>query len=135
MSFRVLVEAQNGHFTVTLAGVPNLKAVEASRAAAIASLKEAIHREVEQGEMVELDTEPLGLSDLAGKYADDPTLRELEEEAYRMRDAGRKILVCLADRRNVVIGCPKCREERSLGLNDSAEFDEIMGVAKLAPIE
>ena len=89
MSFRVFVEAQNGHFTATLAGVPNLKVVEPTRAAAIASLKEAIHREVEQGEMIALDFEPLGLSDLAGKYADDPTLRELEAEAYRMRDADR----------------------------------------------
>lgn len=89
MSFRVFVEAQNGHFTATLAGAPQLKVVEATRAAAIASLKEAIHREVEQGEMVALDFEPLGLADLAGKYADDPTLREICEEAYRLRDEDR----------------------------------------------
>jgi predicted HNH restriction endonuclease len=41
----------------------------------------------------ELESEFLGLSDLAGRSADDPTLREICEEAYRLRDADRDRLL------------------------------------------
>ena len=45
---------------------------------------------VDYGELTSVDIEPLGISDLAGTYRDDPTLREICEEAYRLRDAERK---------------------------------------------
>lgn len=87
MSFPVLVEAQNGHFTASLAGVPNLSAVEATRSEAIAALKIEIQQRIEQGELFALEIDTLGVSDLAGLFSDDSTLREICEEAYRLRDA------------------------------------------------
>ncbi|HMV47738.1 MAG TPA: hypothetical protein PLD20_21120 [Blastocatellia bacterium] len=87
MSFPVLVEASNGHFTASLAGMPTLSVVEATREKAIAALRTILQKRLEQGELVSLEVEKLGVSDLAGKFADDPTLREICEQAYQLRDA------------------------------------------------
>ena len=88
MTFPVLVEAQNGHFTASLAGVPNLSVTEATRTQAIAALKAELQQRIEQGELVSLEVDTIGVSDLAGIFSDDPTLREICEQAYQMRDAG-----------------------------------------------
>ena len=87
MSFPVLVEAQNGHFTATLVGMPTLSVVEATREEALAGLQTIIQQRIERGELLSLEVEPIGVTDLAGKYADDPTLSDICEEAYRLRDA------------------------------------------------
>jgi hypothetical protein len=89
MTFPVLVEAQNGHFTASLVGVPSLSVVESTRSQAIAALKAEIRQRVELGELLSLEIDTIGISDLAGKYSDDPTLREICEQAYQMRDAER----------------------------------------------
>ena len=87
MSFPVSVEAQNGHFVASLVGVPGLRVVENTYAQALASLRAAIQHRVTQGELVALEIDTIGLSTLAGKYQDDPTLREICVEAYELRDA------------------------------------------------
>jgi hypothetical protein len=83
----VLVEVHNGHFTASLIGVPNLRVVESTRSQAIAALKAEIQRRIEQGELLSREIDALGISDLAGKYSADPTLREICEQAHQMRDA------------------------------------------------
>lgn len=86
MSFPVFVEADNGHFTASLIGVPQLSVVGLTRDQAIATLKQEIQHRIEDGQLLSLDVAPIGVSDLAGKYADDPTLREICEQAYQLRD-------------------------------------------------
>ncbi len=87
MSFPIYVEAQNGHFVASLVGVPGLSVVENSHAQAIASLRTAIQQRIAQGNLVALEIDAIGVSALAGKYQDDPTLREICAEAYQLRDA------------------------------------------------
>lgn len=87
MSFPVLVESKNGHFMASLVGAPNLSVVGSTRALAIAALKTEIQQRVELGELLSLEVETIGVSNLAGKYRDDPTLQEICEQAYQMRDA------------------------------------------------
>ena len=43
---------------------------------------------LDQGELVALEVRRRGLTGLFGKYRDDPTLREICEQAYQDRDAG-----------------------------------------------
>ena len=40
-----------------------------------------------RGELGTLEVDSLGIGDLAGKYADDPSLREICADAYAERDA------------------------------------------------
>jgi hypothetical protein len=87
MSFPIVVEMQNGHFIASLAGVPNLSVVEATRTQAIAALKAELQQWIERGELLTVEVETIGVSDLAGVFSNDPTLREICEQAYQMRDA------------------------------------------------
>ena len=87
MMFPILVEAYNGQFAASLAGVPSLRVVEATRSQAIAALKAEIQQRIEQGELLPLEIDTTGVSNLAGKYSADPTLREICHQAYQMRDA------------------------------------------------
>jgi len=50
-------------------------------------LKEELQRWIERGELLALEVETFGVSDLAGLFSDDPTLREICEQAYQTRDA------------------------------------------------
>jgi hypothetical protein len=89
MTFPVLVQGQNGHFTASLVGAPHLLAQESTRAEAIAALKTEIQQRIAQGELLSLEVDTIGVTDLAGKFKDDSTLREICEQAYQMRDAER----------------------------------------------
>lgn len=62
---------------------------EATRAEAIAALRTEIQQRIAQGELLTLEVDAIGVTDLAGKFKDDPTLREICEQAYQMRDAER----------------------------------------------
>ena len=88
MTFPVLVQPADGQFAAALVGAPDVRATAATRAEALASLEAAIEQRVAQGELLTLEVGGRGVSRLAGKYRDDPTLREICEEAYRQRDAG-----------------------------------------------
>ncbi len=89
MSFPVLVEMQAGQFAASLAGVPNVRVVQPTRSQAITALKSEIQQRIELGELLSLDIESVSVSSLAGRYSDDPTLREICEDAYQLRDAER----------------------------------------------
>ena len=86
MIFPVVVEAENGYFTASLPGVADLRVVESTRDQALATLKAEMRQRIEQGELLSIEFDTVGVSDLAGKYSDDPTLREICEQAYKLRD-------------------------------------------------
>ncbi|MCL4207611.1 MAG: hypothetical protein KJ000_34445 [Pirellulaceae bacterium] len=90
MTFPVFVEACQGQFTAQLVGAPAVQVVGTTRDQALAGLRAAIRERLRTGELTLLEIEPLGISDLAGTYRDDPTLREICDEAYRLRDAERQ---------------------------------------------
>jgi hypothetical protein len=87
MIFPVLVEVENGCFAASLPGVADLRVVEPTRDKALASLKAEMRRKIEQGELLFIEFDTVSVSDLAGKYSDDPTIREICEQAYKLRDA------------------------------------------------
>jgi len=89
MTFPVLVKVNDGHFTASLVGVPNLSVEEPTRDQAIASLKAQIQQRIEIGELLQLEVDTIGVSQLAEKYKDDPTLREISDQAYQLHDAER----------------------------------------------
>jgi hypothetical protein len=90
MTFPVLVLPDQGRFAATLVGAPEVRASASTREEALAALGTEIEQRMAQGELVALEIRPQGLSSLAGKYRDDPTLRAICEEAYQQRDAGRE---------------------------------------------
>ena len=87
MVFNVVVHPANGQFEAALVGVPEVSAVATTREEALAKLETAISKRVEQGELVQLEVRRCGLAGMFGKFRDDPTLRDICEEAYRQRDA------------------------------------------------
>jgi predicted RNase H-like HicB family nuclease len=87
MTFPVLVQPADGQFAATLVGAPDVRVTASTRAEALAALEAAIEQRLAHGELVMLEIGARGVSALAGKYRDDPTLREICEEAYRERDA------------------------------------------------
>jgi hypothetical protein len=87
MTFPITVEIENGSFIASLIGEPSLRVIEKTRGQALASLRERLQQRIEQGELLALEIEPVGVTSLAGKYQDDPTLREICEGAYHLRDA------------------------------------------------
>jgi hypothetical protein len=87
MTLPVLLESIDGQFAAMLLGAPNVRVVGATGDQAIASLKAEIQQRVEQVEILLVEIDAAELSSLAGKYRDDPTLREICEDAYALRDA------------------------------------------------
>lgn len=87
MSFPIFVEAINGQFAASLIGAPNVRVVKPNRAQAIAGLKAEIEQRVALGELLSLEIDAVSVSSLAGKYGSDPTLRDICDEAYQLRDA------------------------------------------------
>ncbi len=87
MTFPILIQAANGQFAATLVGASDGRVTAPTRAGALAALETALERRVAQGELLTLEVGRAGVSRLASKYRDDPTLRGICEEAYRQRDA------------------------------------------------
>ena len=87
MTFPVIVHPTAGQFEAALVGAPDVSATAATREEALAKLEAAISKRVEKGELVALAIRRRGLAGLFGKFRDDPTLREICEEAYKERDA------------------------------------------------
>jgi predicted RNase H-like HicB family nuclease len=87
MTFPVLVQPTDGQFEASLVGAPDVRATAATRELALAALESAIESRLERGELVALEVRRRGLTGLFGKYQDDPTLREISDEAYQARDA------------------------------------------------
>lgn len=87
MTFLVLVEPREGQFSAQLVGAPDVRGVGPTRDQAMDELRAAIQERIRAGELTSVEVEPFGISDLAGAYRDDPALREICHEAYRLRDA------------------------------------------------
>jgi hypothetical protein len=87
MTFPVMVHPSQGLFEATLVGAPDVRATASTREEALAELEAAILKRLDQGELVALEIRRRGLAGLFGKYRNDPTLREICEEAYKERDA------------------------------------------------
>jgi hypothetical protein len=85
MMFSVMIEPYDGQFAATLLGAPTIRAVGATRDDAL----RALHTDLAQGEFVTLEISTQGVTDLAGTYSTDPTLRDICAEVYRLRDAER----------------------------------------------
>jgi hypothetical protein len=88
MTFPVLIQPVNGQFAASLVGAPDVRVTATTRSEALAALEAVIEDRVAQGELVALEVGRRGLPRLAGKYRDDPTLRDICEEAYRERNSG-----------------------------------------------
>src|SRR5712671_1575041 len=87
MTFRVIVHPTAGQFEAALVGAPDVSATAATREEALAKLESAISKRLEKGELVALEVRRRGLAGLFGTFRNDPTLREICEEAYKERDA------------------------------------------------
>lgn len=89
MNFPVLVEAFDDEFAASLVGAPAVRVVRDNRLEAISGLKPEIQHRVAIGELLSLEIDTVSISSLAGKYAGDPTLTWICDEAYKLRDAER----------------------------------------------
>jgi predicted RNase H-like HicB family nuclease len=89
MTFPVRVQQSNGEFVATVVGTDDLRATGASRDDAVEALQSTVAAMIDRGEIIEMEAGSGGLLALAGKYADDPFLQEIIEEAYRERDRER----------------------------------------------
>lgn len=89
MNVPILIESHEGQFAASLVGTSKVKAVEQSRSLAISSLRNKIHQSIKSGELLFLDIDATGLSNIVGKYESDPTLRDICNEAYKKRDEDR----------------------------------------------
>jgi predicted RNase H-like HicB family nuclease len=87
MTFPVRVEPCEGQFAAAVVGAPEVRGVGPSRDEAVAALKSQIAGRIAEGELFSVEVDAPGVSRLAGKYADDPTLRDICSEIYERRDA------------------------------------------------
>lgn len=87
MTVPVLVVQTDGQFCASVAGSSELQGMGPSPAAAIAALRGELAQKVAAGELLSLEIQPLGVSGLAGRFKDDPALREICDEIYRDRNA------------------------------------------------
>ena len=86
MQYPVLVEQLNGHYVATAMTVPTIRVEAETEEAAVSGVRTQLGTQLRGRKIVYVDLEPTGLQDLFGKYRDDPTLMEICEEAYRLRD-------------------------------------------------
>jgi hypothetical protein len=89
MTVSVLIQPTGGQYSASLIGLPDLRCIRPSRDEAIAALQSELAQKVKAGELVNMDIPAVGVSGLAGRFADDPALGEICEEIYRERDADR----------------------------------------------
>ncbi len=89
MTLPVYIEQTNGTFTASVLGDAKVRAEGPTREAALDSLRAELARKKSAGELVWLTVEPVGVTDLARIWADDPTLDDMIAEIYRQRDAER----------------------------------------------
>jgi len=86
MTFTVLLKPENGHFTASLVGAPEVRATGNSRDASLSGLREQISLLLADGELTMLDVPSGSVAGVVGRFADDPTLQDICDEAYRARD-------------------------------------------------
>jgi hypothetical protein len=89
MTFPILVEPSDGQFAASLLGEPKLRVIGRTRSQALDALKMEIERRVAIGELLSMEIDTIGVTNLAGKYETDPTLRTICSESYARRDSDR----------------------------------------------
>jgi hypothetical protein len=87
MTVSILIQPSDGQYTASLIGSPELRCIRPSRDEALAALRSELAQKVRAGELVDLDISAVGVSGLAGRFADDPSLGDICQEIYRDRDA------------------------------------------------
>ena len=87
MTFPIVVEPCDGQFAASHLGEPKVRVVGQTRSQALDALKTEIEHRVAIGELLSLEIDTIGVTDLAGKYQTDPTLRTICSDAYQNRDA------------------------------------------------
>ncbi len=87
MTLIVRVQQTDGQLTVTVVGAPDISATAPTLSEAFAALNTTIQHRLAQGELVAMEVGLRGVIGLAGKYRDDPTLREICKAAYQRRDS------------------------------------------------
>jgi hypothetical protein len=87
MTLPVLIQPTDGQFCASLVGSPELRCIRPTRAEALAALRSELARKVAADELVDLEIEPQGVAAIAGRFQDDPDLREICADIYRQRDA------------------------------------------------
>ena len=89
MTFSILVEPYHGQFVAKLVGEEATRVVRATRDEALAAMTAEIQQRVQRGELISVEIPRCGVSTVAGKFADDPTLQEICVEIYAERDRDR----------------------------------------------
>ena len=92
MQVPVVIETLNGHCIASVVGAVDLRASASTRDEALRHLKAMIQDRASKGAFVMLEVAEPDIMDLFGKYKDDPTLQDICDEAYRLRDEERKAL-------------------------------------------
>jgi hypothetical protein len=87
MTLAILVEQSGTDFSASVPGIPQMKFVRQSRADAVVALEAEIRRRTQAGELLPIELTAGGVTNLAGMFRDDPTLSDICDEAYRLRDA------------------------------------------------
>jgi hypothetical protein len=82
----ILIQQTDGQFYASLAGSSEISCVGATRVEAVAALQTELAQRVAAQELMDLEIQPLGVTGLAGRFHDDPTLREIRDEIYRERE-------------------------------------------------
>jgi hypothetical protein len=89
MTFPILVESYHGQFAAKLVGEEGTRVVRSTRDEALAAMTAEIQQRVERGELVSVEIPRRGVSAVAGKFADDPTLKRICANIYADRDGER----------------------------------------------
>ena len=87
MNFSVLIKDCDGQFEASLVGAPNIRVLQPTRSDTISAIETKIQQSVEEGELLSLDIGSEGISSIAGKCSADPTLADIRDEAYKIRDS------------------------------------------------
>lgn len=87
MTFPIRVQPDNGRFTAVLLGSPDLRAEGETQLQAIAALRAQIEQGIARGELLALEVQARGVTSLAGRWRDDPALRDICDEAYQLRNS------------------------------------------------
>ena len=88
MTIPVWVEQQNGRFTATVLGAPQLRAVGPTKDDAVAALRSSLNERAATGELTTLDV-PVPAAELPVRHYTEDELAEMREqvaEIYRERD-------------------------------------------------
>ena len=87
MSLAILVERSGTDYSASVPGIPQMTFVRHTRTDAVVALEAEIRRRAQAGELLPVELTTGGVTHLAGMFRDDPTLADICDEAYRLRDA------------------------------------------------